>query len=269
MNAQVNPSHRVLAPHRLIAAGRSECSGSYGLTVQAPPTPPVQDPGQDGLWTLLQVDQQRITALDTVTVAIKGWVVTLDAALAGFAFSKDHSALLLVAMIATALFLPLDVRYRQIQLLHADRSDRIERQIAPEYRLRSDPKGMVSHRYRLVRRYLTTITFYAAVLASLLVLFSSWLTSRRGSPSPVTQSATSPSTTPWSPDAEYGGPGRYAHSSKSSTRRPRRAAATTDRGTPTGRIAIAHLGRTTATGSLHRDHLSANCELLALIVQPD
>jgi hypothetical protein len=37
------------------------------------------------LWTLLQVDQQPITALDTITAAIKGWVVTLDAALAGIA----------------------------------------------------------------------------------------------------------------------------------------------------------------------------------------
>lgn len=95
-------------------------------------TPSTQEPGRGGLWTLLQIDQQRITALDTVTVAIKGWVVTLDAALAGFAFSQDTRPLFLVAMAPTLLFLPLDLRYRQVQLLHADRSERIEREVATE-----------------------------------------------------------------------------------------------------------------------------------------
>ena len=63
-----------------------------------------KSPDADRLWTLLQVDQQRITALDTVAVAIRGWVVTLDSALVGFAFTKTDPAVIAVAIGATLLF---------------------------------------------------------------------------------------------------------------------------------------------------------------------
>jgi len=62
-----------------------------------------KSPDADRLWTLLQVDQQRITALDTVAVAIRGWVVTLDSALVGFAFTKTDPAVIAVAIGATLL----------------------------------------------------------------------------------------------------------------------------------------------------------------------
>jgi hypothetical protein len=86
-----------------------------------------RSPVADGLWTLLQVDQQRITALDT-----------------------------------------LDLQYRRIQLLHAERSDQIEQQVAPEYRLRSGfPRQSRLLVGRGFGRYATMAMFYAALLALL------------------------------------------------------------------------------------------------------
>jgi hypothetical protein len=132
--------------------------------------PSARSPGADGLWTLLQVDQQRVTALDTVSVAIRGWVVTLDSALAGVAFTKGNSGLIAVAIAATLLFLPLDLQYRRTQLLHSQRSDQIEQQVAPQYRFRS----LFSRRSGLlarngVGRYATPAMFYAALLVLLIL----------------------------------------------------------------------------------------------------
>jgi hypothetical protein len=79
------------------------------------------------LWTLLQVDQQRITALDTVSVAIRGWVLTLDSALVAFAFTRASPSVIAVATAATLLFMPLEFRYRRTQLLHAQRSGELSK----------------------------------------------------------------------------------------------------------------------------------------------
>ena len=65
------------------------------------------------LWTLFQVDQQRIGALDANMMTIRGWTVTLVSAIAGFSLSRHHRSLLLVAMAGAALFGLLDVRYRR------------------------------------------------------------------------------------------------------------------------------------------------------------
>jgi hypothetical protein len=64
---------------------------------------------QEPLWRLFEIDQQRITALDTSIVAIRGWAITLDSALAGFAVSQHSRAFLLVALLATAFFMVLDL----------------------------------------------------------------------------------------------------------------------------------------------------------------
>lgn len=42
------------------------------------------------LWTLFQVDQQRINALDTITMTIRGWTVTLVSAIVAFALTQHH-----------------------------------------------------------------------------------------------------------------------------------------------------------------------------------
>jgi hypothetical protein len=128
-----------------------------------------RSPETDGLWTLLQIDQQRITALDTVAVAIRGWVVTLDSALASFAFTKADPIVIAVAIGATLLFLPLDLRYRRVQLLHADRSNRIEQQVAADYRFRAVSS---QSRFRVgmaLRGYGTMAAFYAAILLLLIL----------------------------------------------------------------------------------------------------
>ncbi|HEY3263037.1 MAG TPA: hypothetical protein VGJ95_22670 [Pseudonocardiaceae bacterium] len=70
---------------------------------------------------------------------------------------------------ATLLFLPVDLLYRRIQLLHAERSDQIEQQVAPQYRFRS----VFSQRSRLLvgiglGRYATMAMFYAALLILLI-----------------------------------------------------------------------------------------------------
>ncbi len=42
------------------------------------------------LWTLFQIDQQRIGALDTNMITIRGWTITLVSALVGFSLSQHH-----------------------------------------------------------------------------------------------------------------------------------------------------------------------------------
>jgi len=124
------------------------------------------------LWTLFQVDQQRIGALDTNMITIRGWTVTLVSAIAGFSLSQHHRSLLLVAMAGAVLFGLLDVRYRRTQLLHADRVDKVEQVIAPEYRLRphGHPGGPLW--LALIRsRYRSSISFYVVILLLLALLW--------------------------------------------------------------------------------------------------
>jgi uncharacterized membrane protein len=81
------------------------------------------------LWTLFQIDQQRIGALDTNMITIRGWTITIMSALAGFSLSQHHRSLLLVGAVGAMLFALLDVRYRRTQLLHASRADKIEKKL--------------------------------------------------------------------------------------------------------------------------------------------
>lgn len=124
------------------------------------------------LWTLFQVDQQRIGTLDTNMITIRGWTITLISAIAGISLSQHHRSLLLVAVVAAALFGLLDVRYRRTQLLHASRADKIEQEIVPEYRLRPHDPGGRPRLSTLIRsRYRSSISFYAVVVLLLLLLW--------------------------------------------------------------------------------------------------
>ncbi|MGI9598767.1 MAG: hypothetical protein ACR2QK_21565 [Acidimicrobiales bacterium] len=123
----------------------------------------------EALWTLFQVDQQRITALDGMMIAIRGWTVTVVSAIAGFALSRDDPAMLLAGTAGTILFALLDLRYRRTQLLHADRSDRVEQEIAPDYRLRGQDSAPGSEDSRL-RRYRSSLSFYAVVILTQVAL---------------------------------------------------------------------------------------------------
>jgi hypothetical protein len=117
--------------------------------------------------SLMQLDQQRITALDTVSVAIRGWVVTLDSALVAFAFTKASPDAIAVAITATLLFLPLDFRYRRTQLLHAQRSSRIEQELVPEYPLRTGTVSQSRPPVRGLSSFTTLGMFYTALLVLL------------------------------------------------------------------------------------------------------
>ena len=133
-----------------------------------------QHPSDNRLWSLVAADQQRITALDAVAVAIKGWVVTLSSALVGFAVSSNRRTLILVAIVAAAFFALLDLQYRTVQLAHAARSTEVElRMVAgfefPRYRAYGAP-GLVGRFLR--SRYLVAITFYVALAV---VLALAWL----------------------------------------------------------------------------------------------
>ena len=124
------------------------------------------------LWTLFQIDQQRIGALDTNMITIRGWTITVMSAIAGISLSQHHRSLLLVAVAGTVLFGLLDIRYRSTQLLHANRADKIEQAIAPEYRLRPHGPGGPPWLSALIRtRYRSSISFYVVVLVLLLLLW--------------------------------------------------------------------------------------------------
>jgi hypothetical protein len=131
-------------------------------------------PNVDGMWSLVTIDQTRITALDTVTVAIKGWVVTLDSALTGIAFSSGHRSLVPVAIVATVFLAALDFHYRAVQLGHAARSSALEERLAPEYKFSHYHARASSSIFRrfMQSRYLVTSVFYAALLLMLALVLA-------------------------------------------------------------------------------------------------
>jgi hypothetical protein len=128
---------------------------------------------KEPLWRLFEVDQQRITALDTSIVAIRGWAITLDSALAGFAVSQHNRAFFLVALLATAFFTVLDLGFRSVQLRHVDRARRVEADLIPlDYRFRpveASNKGVHASRpqVRSVRAYWTTLVFHVPLMVLL------------------------------------------------------------------------------------------------------
>jgi uncharacterized membrane protein len=137
-----------------------------------PGTHTEQQLDKDRLWTLFQVDQQRISALDTNMMTIRGWTVTLVSAIVGFSLSQHQRDLLPVAMVGAVLFGVLDVRYRRTQLLHADRVDKVEQVIARDYMLRPQGHPAGPPWLTLLRsRYRSWLSFYLVVLFLLLLLW--------------------------------------------------------------------------------------------------
>lgn len=132
-----------------------------------------ESPRPESLWTLFQVDQQRISALDTIAMTIRGWTVTLVSALAGFSLSQHHRSLLFVAMAGVVLFGLLDVHYRRTQLLHGARATRVQDLLAPGYRLRhpGEPQRPGEQPRLHWTRYVSTVSFYVFLLFLLLLLW--------------------------------------------------------------------------------------------------
>ena len=105
-------------------------------------------------------------------MTIRGWTVTLVAAIVGFSLSQHHRDLLLVAMVGAVLFGLLDIGYRRTQLLHASRATKVEQDLLPEkYQFHGDdpgkPRRLTVHRYP----YQSSISFYLVVLLLLLLLW--------------------------------------------------------------------------------------------------
>ena len=132
-----------------------------------------EPPATEHLWTLFQVDQQRINALDTIAMTIRGWMVTLVAAIVGFSLSQHHRSLLLVAMVGAALLGLLDIQYRATQLRHVDRVGKVQQVIAPDYRLRPRryPGGPPWLKPVIQSRYHSSILPYLFVVFVLLLLW--------------------------------------------------------------------------------------------------
>jgi uncharacterized membrane protein len=158
----------------VLTAAEPAGSPPTALSGLCPVTPAMEVPMEaQQLWNLLQIDQQRIGALDANMMTIRGWTITLASGLAGFSLSQHHRSLLLVAMAGTVLFGLLDIRYRSTQLLHAARVDKIEQAIAPDYRLRpSGYPGGPSWLVLIRNRYRSSLSFYAVALVLLLLLWA-------------------------------------------------------------------------------------------------
>lgn len=75
----------------------------------------------------MQLIQQGIRAFDTAMFAIKGWCVTVVAAIAGFAVSKNKPLLLLISLLVCVVFWLLDSHYKSIQRTYIRRDLRLER----------------------------------------------------------------------------------------------------------------------------------------------
>jgi uncharacterized membrane protein len=171
MNQPVGRAHRAdnQAADQAVQESAAERPGQPGTHTQEPQE-------TQRLWTLFQIDQQRISALDTIAMTIRGWTVTLVSAIVGFSLSQHHRNLLPVAIVGTVLFMMLDVGYRSTQLRHVDRVGKVEQEIASGYRLRSrDPGGpqwLKSLRSRIGwNRYGSPVLFYVTMLLLLLLLW--------------------------------------------------------------------------------------------------
>lgn len=62
----------------------------------------------------LQSIQQGIRAMETATFAIKGWCVTVAAALVGIALSQNQISILSAALIAIITFWLLDAHFKSL-----------------------------------------------------------------------------------------------------------------------------------------------------------
>ncbi|KAI9135135.1 hypothetical protein [Acaryochloris sp. CCMEE 5410] len=148
---------------------------------------------QDILIKIFEIDQSRISNIDSTKFIIKGWSVTIATAICGFVLQdKDERVIFLVIGIVTTVFLSiLDCIYRYTQLLHVNRAIGIEnylQQYLPlelEKQQTNKPENSATQRqsnlYRgillanyaglgrkSIRNYKTIILFHGAIIILLL-----------------------------------------------------------------------------------------------------
>src|SRR3954452_1150485 len=128
---------------------------------------------EERLWSLLQIDQGRISAFDSIATTIRGWTVTLVSALVGFSFTEHNQGLLVAAALATILLCILDIRYRATQLLHARRVDRVEALLIPNFALRPRTTSETKPLWAFLNfPYRSAASFYSVVL---ILLAAVWI----------------------------------------------------------------------------------------------
>jgi hypothetical protein len=127
---------------------------------------------RDGMWQLFQADTERITALDQVAIAIRGWAIPPTSALAAFGMAYSDRSLVLAAVVVPLLFGLLDVRYRTTQLLHAARVDLLQESLAPDYPLRPMKSRMTGLTGFLSRGPTSSAVSFHAALAAVVLLIA-------------------------------------------------------------------------------------------------
>lgn len=128
---------------------------------------------EEHLWRLFDSDQQRISALDTATLTIKGWALSVATAAAGVGITRDDGRVVALGLASTVLFWFIDHGYRSVQLMHAERATRISDLLEPSFPLVSTRPQAAStstiHKGPVLR-YWSTFVFYGALSAGLVAL---------------------------------------------------------------------------------------------------
>lgn len=91
------------------------------------------DDAYEILIKILEIDQTRISNLDSTKFTIKGWSITLVSLLVGFTFQYKNKVFLFIGIVVTVLFGILDYLYRRVQLNHVERSSNILQHIQNTY----------------------------------------------------------------------------------------------------------------------------------------
>ena len=123
---------------------------------------------------MIEVDQSRISNLDSTQFTIKGWSITLVSLLVGFTFQYGNKAFLYVGIVATILFGILDYLYRRVQLNHVERSNNVLEYIQNTYLENSQTINIQKPFGKYKRNFLkdnsTIFLFHGSVILMLIIL---------------------------------------------------------------------------------------------------
>lgn len=130
--------------------------------------------GYEILIKMIEVDQSRISNLDSTQFTIKSWSITLVSLLVGFTFQYGNKAFLYVGIVATILFGILDYLYRRVQLNHVERSSNIIEYIQNTYLENSHNINIQIHFGKYKRNFLKNnsiiFLFHGFVILMLIIV---------------------------------------------------------------------------------------------------
>lgn len=148
---------------------------------------------EENLLKVLEVETSRISSLDSTLFTIKGWAVTLVSALVGFAFTTSDNKqlaarkeLLILAIVATTIFMFIDIVFRRVQLKHVAIVTRIKKLLQGKLedsnlnvsefniwgKVWNDDFEKKKNRnfFQSIKDYLYTTLLYGSVIVSLIYL---------------------------------------------------------------------------------------------------